>query len=176
MHIALGVHPPALAVIDRAHRLLGFVERIERRIDRDRVTGPDQLLAVLDPLRHRLPVARLLRQAGEVSGNAGSGLLGGAGGFEERLLARRLVAGDHGEAGQHRRAGLQEVAVEVADQRVAAPARPDLGEGDGGKDPHRDVRTFRRPGRSAVMEGEPARRDGERAAGRDTLFVEGIAR
>ena len=62
--------------------------------------------------------------------NAGPGLLGGAGGFEEGLLARRLVAGDHGEAGQHRRAGLQEVAVEVADQRVAAPARPDLGEGD----------------------------------------------
>ena len=38
-------------------------------IDRDRVTGPDQLLAVLDPLGHRLPVARLLRQAGQISGN-----------------------------------------------------------------------------------------------------------
>ena len=35
--------------------------------------------------------------------------------------------------------GWQEVAVEIADQRVAAPARPDLGEGDGGKDPYRDV-------------------------------------
>ena len=64
LDIALRVHPPTLAVIDRAHRLLGFVERIERRIDRDRVTGPDQLLAVLDPPGDALPVAGLLRQAG----------------------------------------------------------------------------------------------------------------
>ena len=110
------------------------------------------------------------RGSGGVPCNAGPGLLGGAGGFEERLLARRLVAGDHGEAGQHRRAGLQEVAVEISDQRVAAPARPDLGEGDGREHPHRNVCFLR------IVEGEAGGRHGERAAGRDTLFVDRIAR
>ena len=170
LDVALGVHPPALAVIDRAHRLLGLVEAVERRVDRDRVAGPDQPLAVLEPLGHRLPVPRLLGQAGQIPCNAGAGLLRGARRLEERLLARRLVAGDHGEAGQHRAARLQEVAVEVADQRVAAPARPDLGEGDGREHAHRDVLAVR------VVEGEPGRRDRERPAGRDALFVEGIAR
>ena len=61
-------------------------------VDRDRVAGPDQPLAVLDPLGHRLPVARLLGQARQISGDPGARLLGGASGFEEGLLACRLVA------------------------------------------------------------------------------------
>ena len=46
---------------------------------------------------------------------------------------------------------------EIADQGVAAPARPDLGEGDGREHPHGDVFPF------GVMEGEAGRRHGERA-------------
>ena len=170
LHVALRVHPPALAVVDRAHRLLGLVERVQRGVDGGHVAGPDQLLAVLDPVGHRLPVARLLGQAGEILGDAGARLLGGAGGFQERLLARRLVAGGDGEAGEHRAARLQEVAVEVADQGVAAPARPDLGEGDGGEHANCDVVAV------GVVEGEAGGMDRERPAGRDALFVQRIAR
>ena len=170
LHVALGVHPPALAVIDRAHRLLRLVEGVERGVDGDRVAGPDQPLAVLDPLGHRLPVARLLGQARQVSGEAGAGLLGRARGLEKGLLARRLVAGHHGEAGQHRRARLEEVAVEIADQRVAAPARPDLREGDGREHADGNVLAVR------VVEGEACRRHGERAARRGALLVQRIAR
>ena len=176
LHVALGVHPPALAVIDRAHRLFGLVERIERRIDRRHVAGPNQLLAVLDALAHRLPVARLLGQAGQVAGDAGAGLLGRAGRLQERLLAGRHVTGYHGEAGQHRAARLQEVAVEVADQRVAAPTRPDLGEGDRREHPDGDVPTGRAVLAVGMMECEAGGRHGERAAGCDALLVQRIAR
>ena len=55
--------------------------------------------------------------------------------------------------------------MEVADQRIAAPTRPDLGKGDGGEDAHGDVFAV------GVVEGEPGRMNRERAAGRDTLFV-----
>ena len=60
--------------------------------------------------------------------------------------------------------------MEVSDQRVAAPARPDLGEGDRAQHPHRDVRSVR------VVEHEPGRGHGERAAGRGALQVNGVAR
>ena len=182
LHVALGVHPPALAVIDRAHRLLGLVEGVERGVDGGHVAGTDQLLAVLDPVGHRLPVARLLGETRKILGDAGAGLLGGAGGFQERLLARRLVAGDDGEAGQHGTARLEEVAVEVADQRVAAPARPDLGKGDGREHPDGDVPAGRAvpAGRVVlpfgVMEGQARGRHAERPARRDALLVQGIAR
>ena len=126
LDVALGVHPPALSVVDRAHRLLGLVERVQRCVDCRHVAGADQPLAVLDPLGDRLPVARLLGQAGEVARDPGAGLLGGTGGLQEGLLARRLVAADHGEAGQHRRAGLEEVAVKNrrSARCRASPARP----------------------------------------------------
>ena len=176
LHVALRVHPPALAVVDRAHRLLGLVQGVERGIDGGHVAGPDQFLAVLDPVGDRLPVSGFLGQAGEIFGDPGAGLLGRAGALQERLLARRLVAGDDGEAGQHRAAGLQEVAVEVADQRVAAPARPDLGEGDGGEHAHCDVTGTAVAAAVGMVEGEAGRMDRERASGRDALLVQGIAR
>ena len=192
LDIALGDHPPALAVIDRAHRLLGLVDGVQGRIDRDRVAGPDQAFAVLQPLGHDLPVARLLRQPGQIACQPGAGLLGRAGRFEERLLARRLVAGGQRQCREHRAAGLQEVAVEVADQRVAAPARPDLGEGNGREHPHGNVAgavitaastaAVRGPGRSpgpacsSVVEHETRRRHGEHAPGRGALEMQRIAR
>ena len=139
LHVALGVHPPALAVIDRAHRLLGLVDGLRRRVDRRHVAGAHQALAVLEPLGDRLPVSGLLGQARQVARKAGAGLLGRPGGFEEGALAVGGLAGHHGERRQHRAAGLEEVAVKVADERVTAPARPHFGEGDRRQHPHRHV-------------------------------------
>ena len=89
LDVALGDRAPALAVMDGAHRLLGLVDGVERGVDRDRVAGPDQALAVLEALGDRLPVARLLGQAGQVAGDAGAGLLGRPGRLEEGALAVR---------------------------------------------------------------------------------------
>ena len=60
--------------------------------------------------------------------------------------------------------------MEVADQRIAAPARPDLGEGDGAENAHGDIATV------GVVEGEAGGMDRERAAGRDALLVQRVAR
>ncbi len=60
--------------------------------------------------------------------------------------------------------------MEVADQRVAAPARPDFREGDGAEHPDSDVFAV------GMVEAEPGGRDGERASRRDTLLVQRIAR
>ena len=170
LHVALGVHPPALAVIDRAHRLLGLVDGFDRRVDRRHVAGTDQPLPVAQPLGHRLPVARLLRKPRQVARDAGAGLLGRAGGLEERLLPIGLLAGHHRQAGEHRTARLEEVAVEVADERVAAPAGPDLGEGDGREHPHRHVVPVR------MVEDEPGRRDREGAPGGRALLMQRVVR
>ena len=175
MDVALGADPPALAVIDRAHRLLGLVDGIERRIDGREIARPDQPLAVLEALGDDAPVARLLRQAREIAGDAGAGLLGGAGGFEEGLLAVGRLAGHDRETGQHRAARLQEVPVEVADQRVAAPARPDLGEGQRRKHPHRHIAGAAVAAAVGVVEHQPRRRHGECAAGRGALGMDRIA-
>ena len=155
-------------MVDRADRLLGLVERIQRRVDRDQVRRADQLLAVLDALRDRLPVARLLGQAGQVPRDPGPRLLGRAGGLQEGPLAGGFVARGEDKRGQHRAAGLEEVAVEVADQDVAAPARPDVRVGDAGEDAHGHVLAF------GIVEGEPRGGHGERAARRDALLVERI--
>ena len=170
LDIAFGADAPALAVIDRAHRLLGLVDAIERRIDRGRVAGPDQPLAVLEALGDDAPVVRLLGQARQIAGDAGAGLLGGAGGFEERLLAVGGIAGADRERGQDRAARLQEIAVEIANQRVAAPARPDLGEGKRREHPDRHV------GAVGIVEYQPGRRDRERASGDGALHVDRVAR
>ena len=52
-------------------------------------------------------------------------------GIGARATPAGVLADDHGEAGQHRHARLEKIAVEIADQCIAAPARPDLGESDG---------------------------------------------
>ena len=75
--------------------------------------------------------------------------------------------------------------MEVADQRVAAPARPHFGEGDRREHPHRHVAgagpvagaAVAAPvGGSPVVEHEARRRDGERAPGGGALEVERVAR
>ena len=66
--------------------------------------------------------------------------------------------------------------MEVADQRIAAPARPDLGKGDGAEHPDGDVPAGRVVLAVGMMEREPGGRDRERAARGNALFVDGIAR
>ena len=67
--------------------------------------------------------------------------------------------------------------MEVADQRVAAPARPDLGKGDGRQHPDGNVPAVAiLPGRLAPVEGEAGGMDGERASGGGALLVQRIPR
>ena len=60
--------------------------------------------------------------------------------------------------------------MKVADQRVAAPARPDLREGNGREDADGDVLPV------GVVERQSSGRNGQGAAGGDALFVQRIAR
>ena len=63
------------------------------------------------------------------------------------------------EAGEHGTARLEEVAVEVADQRIAAPARPDFGKGKGAEHPNGNVPAERvvPAGRAVPAVGGPGR-------------------
>ena len=169
MGVALGAQAPALAVVDGPHRLLGLVDRAEGRVDRDHVAGPHQPLAVLEPLGNETPVPGLLRQARQVASDPRARLLRRPGGLEEGALAVGLIAHHHGERGQDRSARLKEVPVEVAEQGVAAPAGPDLGEGARGEHPDRHVRPVR------VVEDQARGRNGEGAARRCTLKMDRIS-
>ena len=170
MRVALGAQAPALAVVDGPHRLLGLVDGVQGRVDGDRVAGSDQPLAVLQPLGDEAPVPGLLRKAREVAGDARARLLRRPGGSQEGAFAVRGVAHHHGEGGQDRSTRLKEVPVEIADQGVAAPARPDFREGARREHPHRYVRPVR------VVEDEPRGRDRKGAAGRGALKVERVPR
>ena len=91
-------------------------------------------------------------------------------GFQKSFLSVGGVAGHDDEAGQHRAAGLQEVAVEVPDQRVPAPPGPHLREGQRGEHAHRDI------GAVGVVKREPLRRHGHRPPRGGALVVQGIPR
>ncbi len=77
--VTLGAQAPALAVIDGAHRLLGLVDGVQGRVDRDHVAGLDQPLAVLEPLGDEAPVLGLLGQARQVARDPRARLLRGPG-------------------------------------------------------------------------------------------------
>ena len=170
MHKPLRRQPPALAVVDGPHRLFGLVNFFGPRIDRGEIARLDEALAVLEPLGDEPPVPGLFRQSGQVSGDAGAGLLGCARGFQKSFLSVGGVAGHDDEAGQDRAARLQEVAVKIPDQRVAAPSGPHLREGQRGEHAHRDV------GAVGVVKREPLRRHGHRPARRGALVMQRIPR
>ena len=168
--VALSSQAPALAVVDGAHRLFGLVDRVERRVDTDGVTRPDQALAFLQPFGHEAPVPGLLREAGQVAGYPRARLLRRPGGLEEGALPVRRLAHHHGERGQYRGARLQEITVEIADQSVAPPAWPDLRICARGEYADAQVRPV------GVVEDQPRRRHAHRTAGRRALQVNRVAR
>ena len=166
--VALGAQAPALAVIDGPHRLLGLVDPVQGRVDRDQVAGLDQPLPVLEPLGDEAPVPCLLGQTRQIARDPRARLLRGPGGLEEGALAGRLIPHRDGEGGQDRGARLQEVPVEVSDQGVAPPAGPDLGEGPGREHAHGHVRPVR------VVEDQARGRDGECPARGRALQMDGV--